>query len=366
MSDNGFTRALRDFGMARAIIVLFLAYLLVQAFFLDLPMNQLFSSMLTRFGMNGILALAMIPTIQAGMGPNFALPLGIICGLVGGTVAIEANLRGWAGFSCALAVAVVLGALTGWAYALLLNRIKGQEMTVGTYCGFSIVSLMCIFWTLMPYTNTEMIWAYGGTGLRNTISLKGWFDKILDDLWSFEISGIAPSAERAAEIAEPLQAAGIKVPTGTLLFFALCCVLMHLFLRSKSGVAMTAAGSNPRFARSMGLSVDRYRTIASVVSNALAAAGMLVYAQSFGFLQLYQAPLFMAFFAVASVLIGGASMKRITIAHVLIGNFLFQSILVVSMPVANVVFSDSMSEILRIIISNGIILYALTRKEGSA
>lgn len=344
--ENALTRV-KEFGMARSIIVVFLIYLLVQAFFLELPMDQLFSSMLTRFGMNGILALAMIPTIKAGMGPNFALPIGIICGLVGGTVAIELKLTEWSGFICSIVVALVLGGLTGWLYALLLNRIKGQEMTVGTYCGFSIVSLMCIFWTLAPYTNTEMIWAYGGTGLRNTISLQGWFDKILDNLWSFQIYGV-------------------NVPTGTLLFFALFCVLMALFMRSKSGVGMTAVGSNPKFARSMGLKVDRYRTMASVMSNALAAAGMLVYAQSFGFLQLYQAPLFMAFFAVASVLIGGATMKNITMFHVIIGNFLFQSILVISMPVANVVFTDNMSEILRIIISNGIILYALTRREGSA
>ena len=86
-------RTLRNFGMARSVIVVFLVYLLVHAFLLGLPMGQLFSSMLVRFGMNGILALAMIPTIQAGMGPNFALPLGIICGLVGGTAVIELNLR---------------------------------------------------------------------------------------------------------------------------------------------------------------------------------------------------------------------------------------------------------------------------------
>lgn len=345
MKDNKITGAFRDFGVARSIIALFLAYLLIQAFFLGLPMEQLFSNILTRFGMNGILALAMVPTIQAGMGPNFALPLGIICGLVGGTVAIELALTGWAALFVSLAVGVVLGGIVGWLYAMLLNRIKGQEMTVGTYCGFSVVSLMCIFWTLAPYTNKEMIWPYGGSGLRNTISLKGWFGGILDNFMSFELMGV-------------------KVPTGTLLAFGLCCALMYLFMISKTGVGMAAVGSNPRFARSMGLKVDRYRTIASIMSNALAAAGMLIYAQSFGFLQLYQAPLFMAFFAVAAVLIGGASMKHITIAHVLIGNFLFQSVLVVSMPVANVVFSDSMSEILRIIISNGIILYALTRREA--
>jgi simple sugar transport system permease protein len=341
------SEALSDFGMTRSIIVVFLLYLLVQAYFLGLPMEQLFSSMLVRFGMNGILALAVVPTIHAGMGPNFALPLGIVCGLVGGTAAMEMGLRGWSSFIFALVLGTFLGGLTGWLYALLLNRIKGQEMTVGTYCGFSIVSLMCIFWTLAPYTNTEMIWAYGGTGLRNTISLTGWFEKILDNFWLFE-------------------AWGVRVPTGTLLCFALFCGVMKLFLRSKTGISMTAAGSNPRLAGSIGIDIDRCRTIASVVSNALAAAGMLVYAQSFGFLQLYQAPLFMAFFAVASVLIGGASMNHITLANVIVGNFLFQSVLVVSMPVANLIFSDNMSEILRIVISNGIILYALTRKEAVA
>jgi simple sugar transport system permease protein len=345
--ENRFIRSLSNFGMTRSIIVAFLFYLLVQAYFLDLPMAQLFSSMLVRFGMNGILALAIVPTIHAGMGPNFALPLGIVCGLVGGTAAMEMGLRGWPSFMFALVFGAFLGGLMGWIYAFLLNRIKGQEMTVGTYCGFSVVSLMCIFWTLVPYTNTEMIWAYGGTGLRNTISLSGWFEKILDNLWSFEVCGV-------------------RVPTGTLLCFVLFCVAMNLFLRSRTGISVTAAGSNPRLASSIGIDIDRCRTVASIVSNALAAAGMLVYAQSFGFLQLYQAPLFMAFFAVASVLIGGASMNRITLANVIIGNFLFQSVLVVSMPVANVIFSDSMSEILRIVISNGIILYALTRKEAIA
>jgi len=36
---------------------------------------------------------------------------------------------------------------------------------------------------------------------------------------------------------------------------------------------------------------------------------------------------------------------------------------VVSMPVANVVVADNIADVIRIIISNGIILYALTRKE---
>jgi simple sugar transport system permease protein len=51
---------------------------------------------------------------------------------------------------------------------------------------------------------------------------------------------------------------------------------------------------------------------------------------------------------------------------VIIGTFLFQATLVVAMPVANAFTADmaSMAEISRIIIQNGIILYALTQTRG--
>ena len=330
--------AVRDFGVPRIIILGFLVLLLVSAVSLDLPMGQLFGSILTRFGMNGILVLAMIPSIQSGTGPNFALPLGVTCGIVASTLSIELDFRGFAGFFFAVGVAIPLGALTGYLYGLFQNRVKGQELTVGTYFGFSVVSLMCIFWTVAPYHSPEMIWPYGGSGLRVTIALTDRFAQVLDNFLAFQIGTMT-------------------VPTGLLLFFGLGCAF-------KAGIAMVMVGSNPRYAESAGLNVNKYRIIGSVVSQALGAVGIIVYAQSFGFIQLYLAPLFMAFFAVASVLIGGASLRRATVWHVLIGTFLFQAILVVSMPVANMVVADNLAEVIRIIVSNGIILYALTRKEA--
>ena len=63
----------------------------------------------------------------------------------------------------------------------------------------------------------------------------------------------------------------------------------------------------------------------------------------------------MGFAAVAGILIGGASSKRATITHVIIGTFLFQGLLTVSLPVANkIVTEGNLSEILRIIVQNGI------------
>ncbi|MDL2298476.1 ABC transporter permease [Synergistaceae bacterium OttesenSCG-928-D05] len=336
--------AAKSLGIPRLIIFGFLALLFVAALFLKLDIASLFSNVLTRLGMNGILVLAMVPTMQVGMGPNFGLPLGITCGLVAATLAIELNLVGWTAFVFALGVAIPLGGLAGYAYGLLLNKLKGEEMTVGTYFGFSIVSLMSIFWAMAPYKSPEMIWPYGGSGLRVTISLAGRYDKILDKFMSFSIGGIV-------------------IPTGLLLFFALCCFLMWVFMRTRTGIAMTVVGNNARFAESIGLNVNKNRLLGSTISGALGAVGIIIYSQSYGFLQLYQAPLFMAFFAVGSILIGGASINHALIRHVVIGTFLFQALLVTSLPVANLLVSENLSEVIRIIISNGIILYALSRKE---
>lgn len=125
---------------------------------------------------------------------------------------------------------------------------------------------------------------------------------------------------------------------------------------------MRTVGDNPRFAVASGLNVDTYRITGTTFSTVLGAIGIIVYAQSFGFLQLYTAPMFMGFTSVAAILIGGATVKKASIVHVFIGTFLFQSILVVALPVANkIMVTGDLAEISRITISNGIILYALTQ-----
>ncbi len=334
-------------GFPRFIITVFLLVLIVLATILKLSLSTLISDMLVRFGMNAILVLAMVPAIQCGIGINFNLPLGIICGLIGALVSIEFKLAGFTGFFVAILVALPLAILTGFFYGLMLNKIKGDEMTVGNYMGFSVVSLMCIFWLILPFKSPELVWAYGGSGLRLTISLDSSIGHVLNNFLAFNIGNI-------------------KIPTGLLLFVGLCCLIIWLYNRSKSGLAMQVAGSNEKFALSNGINVNRYRVIGTVLSTALAAIGIIVYSQSFGFLQLYNAPLYSAMPAAAAILIGGASIKRAKIIHVFIGTLLFQSLLVVALPVINLIAEGSMSEVIRSIVSNGIILYALTRPGGEA
>ncbi|OQA63940.1 MAG: beta-methylgalactoside transporter inner membrane component [Spirochaetes bacterium ADurb.Bin269] len=137
---------------------------------------------------------------------------------------------------------------------------------------------------------------------------------------------------------------------------------MWLFLRSKTGTAMTAVGSNPDFARASGIDINKMRTTSVVMSTVFGAVGILLYQQSFGFIQLYTAPLYMAFPAVAAILIGGASINKASIVQVVVGTILFQGILTMTPSVINSLLQTDMSEVIRIVLSNGMILYALTRK----
>ena len=341
------SEVLQDFGLPRLIITGFLILLIVVSPFVGADLPTQISNIINRFSWNGILVLAMVPMIHSGCGLNFGLPLGIISGLLGATLSIELGFTGTASFFAAIILATPFALVFGSVYGWLLNKIKGGEMMIATYVGFSSVSLMCMMWLLLPYHSPNMVWGMAGKGLRTTISLEGYYTQALAKILQINIGNL-------------------MIPTGTILFFALFAVLMWAFLHTKTGTAMTAVGSNPDFARSAGINIDKIRLISVVMSTWLAAVGILVYEQGFGFVQLYMAPFYMALPAVSAILIGGASVNKASIMNVVIGTILFQGIVTMTPTVMNNLIHLDMSEVIRIIVSNGMILYALTRKtEGS-
>ena len=332
----------QEFGIPRLLIAIFLVVLFGVAVATRMDIRGLISDSIVRVGRNGILVLALLPAIQGGIGLNFGLPLGIICGLVGAVISLNAGVHGIAGIAMASGIGVALAIPVGAGYGWLLNRTRGQEMMVGTYLGFAIVSMMSVFWLLAPFKNPTLVWAIGGRGLRTTLSLGGIYDKVLDRWLTFSV-------------------AGVRVPGGTLVVFGALCFLVWLFFRTRMGITIAAARSSARFARAAGISDERTRVQATVLSTVLAAIGIVVFSQSYGFVQLYTAPLLMAFPAIACILIGGATVTRATIGHVIVGTLLFQSILTIALPVTSQVIQGDISETARLIIQNGMILYALTR-----
>jgi len=352
-------KILADFGLPRIIILslFFVLFILAGIFSMDLP--SFFGDVLRRWGMFGLLALAMVPGIQSGIGPNFGVTVGIVGGMLGAVLGIEMNHAGVFDFitnQAALAVAIaitaiIIGAILatgmGVLYGMLLNRVKGSEMAISVYVGFSAVAMFNIVWALIPVRTSIMILPATGRGLRQMINLQDDFGGAFNTLLSFQVGTFT-------------------MHTGLLLVFFLGCLLMWFFTKSRLGMMMSAAGSNPSYAKASGINVEKMRILGTTLSTVLGAVGIVVYAQSFGFLQMYNAPLMMGFTAVASVLIGGASVKRARVFDVLLGAMLFNGILTIALPLTNVMIPDiaGVPEMLRLIITNGIILYALTKAKG--
>ena len=338
---------LKSFGLPRLIIAGFLLLLFIIAPFVGIGVGNSITDTLARFGMNSIMVLAMVPMIHSGCGLNFGLPLGIISGLLGATLSIQTGVTGPLSFFLAILYSTPFAIVFGWGYGKLLNRVKGSEMMIATYVGFSSVAFMSIMWLILPYTSPTMVWGYSGSGLRTTISTDGFYSHVLKDFLQLNIGSLS-------------------ISFGEILFFAIFAFIIWAFLHTKTGTAMTAVGSNPVFARASGINIDKQRTLSVIMSTWLGALGILCYQQGYGFIQLYQGPMYMAMPAVSAILIGGASVNKASIVNVIIGTILYQGIVTMTPSVMNNLIHTDMSEVLRIIVSNGKILYALTRKSGAS
>lgn len=335
---------IKKFGWPRIIIGLFLLSLFIAAPFFDVRLDTSINDVIVRFGMSAILVLSMVPMIQSGCGLNFGVPVGLVAGMIGAVISLEFNLHGLPGILFAMLIGLVVAAIFGFFYGQLLNRVKGDEMIIATYVGFSFVFFMNMMWLVLPFRNPASVQGFKGEGLRVTISVEEYWYHGISDILKLNISKY------------------LTIPTGMLIAFAIMALIVWLFFKTKTGTAITAVGSNPDFARASGINIDKMRVISVMLSTMIAAVGMIVYQQSFGFIQMYNSPLAFVFPSVAAVLLGGASVNKASITNVIIGTFLFQGILTMTPSVINSAIAIDVSEIIRIIVSNGLIVYALTRK----
>lgn len=330
--------------LPQIIISLFMLSLFVLAGFLKMNIPEFVSGSFVKFVMNGVLVLAMIPMINAGVGMNFGLPVGIVAGLLGMCMAIQLRVTGIFGFITAILLSIIPAVVFGMLYAKILNMVKGKEDIAAIFIGYSFIPIMNFVWTVIPFSNREMLYPVGGEGLRPKISLENYFGNVLNELFVVKIGEIV-------------------IPLGLLGVYAIICLLIHFFFKTKYGTVMLAVGENEKFCRLSGIKINKVRTTAIVLSTVIGAVGICVYAQTYGFVELYNAPLSHTFPAVSVILIGGCIGKRATIFHAILGTYLYQTIYLLSAPIANAILIPQMSEIVRMIITNGIILYAFLKQK---
>lgn len=331
--------------LPQIIISLFLIALVVTAGALGMNMKELFNESLLKFGMNGVFVLAMIPMINAGVGMNFGLTVGITAGLLGMCCSIQMRLTGLTGFLTAIVVAAIVAVFMGFLYGLILNKVKGEEDIAAIFIGYSLIPIMNLFWTVAPFTNREMLYPVGGSGLRPKISLDNYFGDVLQKMGAIHVNGIT-------------------IPVGLLVFYGIIAAAIMLFFKSRAGNLMLAVGENEEFCNFSGVNINKVRIIAVIMSTVIGAIGICVYAQTYGFVELYGSSGGFSFPAVSSILIGGCFGKRANIFHAILGTYLYQTIYLMSAPIANMLLIPQMAEILRMIITNSIILFAFLKREG--
>ena len=192
---------------------------------------------------------------------------------------------------------------------------------------------------IIPISNPQLVLSRG-YGIRNAINLTG-LRHTLDNLI-------------------PLQIGTISVPVATYILIGAFCLFIIWFRRTKLGQDMRALGQDMAVADAAGIPVERTRIIAIVISTVLACFGQIIFLQNIGTMNTYNSHDQAGMFAIAAILIGGASVSRATITNVFVGVVLFHLMFVVS-PMAGkeLIGQAQLGEYFRVFVSYGIIALAL-------
>jgi simple sugar transport system permease protein len=290
------------------------------------------------------------------MGLNFGMTLGAMAGQIGLIFAVNYSIAGWQGLVFALLVGLPISVLLGWICGLVMNKAKGREMVTGYILAFFMNGIyqffvMYMLGSVVPMGNKAIVLSRG-YGIRNTLNLESVRQSLDNILF--------------------LRIAGFSIPVVTFIVIAVLCVFIAWFKKTKLGQDMRAVGQDMAVAESAGIPVEKTRIIAIIISTVLACAGQIIFLQNMGNLATYNAHDQTGFFAVASILVGGASVTSANIANVFIGVMLLHAMFVVSPLAGQNLFGSAMiGEYFRQFIGYGVIalslvLYAWRSKKAAA
>jgi simple sugar transport system permease protein len=332
------------FFTENAVVIIFLLITVAAIPSSSLSIQYILQEMITRLGRNTFLVLALLLPIYAGMGLNFGMTLGAMSGQIGLILAINWNVGGVEGLAFAALLGTPVSILMGYICGAVLNKAKGREMVTGYMLAFfinGIYQLLVLYMmgAIFPIRSPAILLSRG-YGIRNTLNLEG-VRQSLDNLLMLRLGGYA-------------------IPIATFLVIAVLCVFVVWFKKTKLGQDMRAVGHDMAVADSAGVPVDKTRIIAIIISTVLACYGQIIFLQNMGNMATYNAHDQTSFFAVAAILVGGASVKKATIPNVFIGVILLHILFVVTPRAGQNLFGSAMiGEYFRQFIGYGVIALSL-------
>ena len=300
--------------------------------------------LMTRLSRNSFLILALLVPVMAGMGMNFGIVLGAMAGEIGLIFITDWQIIGISGFLLAILVSTPIAILFGYFAGIVLNRAKGREMVTGFMVAFfmnGIYQLIVLYGmgNIIPISNTSILLPRG-YGIRNAISLLG-IRQVLDKLI-------------------PLEIGGILIPVATFIVIATLCVFIVWFRKTKLGQDMRTVGQDNEVARTSGINVEKTRVLSIVISTVLACYGQIIFLQNIGTMNTYNSHEQVGVFAIAALLVGGASVAKASILNVFIGVILFHTMFVVSPRAGKELMGQAqLGEYFRVFVSYGVIAFSL-------
>lgn len=399
-----------------AVTLVFLAFTIFGFLASELSIGWFLGELMGRLYRNAFLVISLIIPVVAGLGLNF----GIVVGAMAGQIAIVAirfiDIGGLGGILLAFLISTPIAILLGYLTGLLYNKTRGQEMIASLIVGFfanGIYQFLFLFVMgvviKIPSSHPLIIpSATGGeygVGIRVTVDLgaadKGGLKYALDNIakvpFLYAVIGIAAfililqiirlarskklmltKANRISTIVNMVLCGiviGIaaysmavrnslamvaKVPVVIVLLIIALCIFTEWILKTKLGQDFKAVGQSQKIAEVSGINVDKTRIIAVIISTVLAAWGQIITLQNIGTLNTYTAHSQVGMFAVASILVGGASTSKATVKQALIGTILFNAMFIMSPEIGQAVFGQALlGEYFRTFMVYGVIGFAL-------
>lgn len=152
----------------------------------------------------------------------------------------------------------------------------------------------------------------------------------------------------------------VNIPVTTYACVAALCVFNNWLLKTRLGQNMRTVGQSRTVANAAGIDVDRTRVIAMVLSTVLACWGQLIYLQNIGTFSTYGAHTQVGQFAIAALLVGGASVQQANNKQAIIGVILFHTLFIVAPAAGQQLFNNAqLGEYFRVFVAYGVIAMSL-------
>lgn len=373
------------------------------------PLGYIVKETVARISRNAVLILSLILPVLCGMGLNFSIVVGAMAGEIALVMITHWNIGGAPGMLLAAVIASILGGLFGLAVGKLMNRAVGQEMITGIILGYFSIGLfdltfLILLGRVIPFQDAELMLS-NGVGLKNTIAFHDDVKNYLDHIWRITldwsliyaaltavavlavlvlrkkkrcggtlleaVKGSRKSAAAAVVLTvsaalvwliPPLHSAcaATQIPMVVGLIIALLCLLTAFISRTKIGQDIRTTGQNMDVAIVSGINVGRCRLFSITFSTIIAALGQVIYLQNMGNMNTFSSHEQVGQYAIAALLVGGASIKKASIGHVFLGAALFHILFFTSPLAGNQLFGDAqIGEYFRVFVGYAVITISL-------